>query len=253
MRRLQMLALLGLASACTAIPDVVAPAHLGRVASEPASYVALGDSLATGAGSQRGYAERYAALVDGQTDTPLHVVNLARDGWTSADLLAALRDDRRFGEALADADLVTVNIGGNDLLAAQGQVLAGACGDEACLQKTVDTFKENWDAILAEVDALVAADARLVTMDIYNPFVAALRAYGLLDRLQPFLDAVNDHIRASAAAHGMAVAPVHSTFNGEDGMGDPVPEGLIAPDHVHPSDEGHAAIADVLVQTSRGL
>lgn len=246
-----MLALLGLASACTAMPEVVAPPHV-EVASEPASYVALGDSLATGAGAERGYAERYAERLDADTDATLRFRNLAQDGATSGELLAGLRDDPRFADALADADLVSVNIGGNDLLGAQQQIAMDQCVDDACLYEVVATFAENWDAIVSELDALMPADTELVTMDLYNPFVAEMRALGVLERLTPFLDRVNAHIRHSAARHGMAVVPVHDAFNGSDGMGDPVGGGLIAPDRVHPSDAGHAAIAELLAKAAPG-
>lgn len=246
MRRLQVLTLLGLATACTAMPDVVAPVQ-PQVASEPASYVAIGDSLATGAGAERGYAERYAELLDANTEATLRFENLARDGASSADLLAALRGAPGLAEALSGADVVTINIGGNDLLGAQQLIAMGQCVDDACLHEVVDTFAENWDVIIAELDALVPADAELVTMDLYNPFVAEMRALGVLERLTPFLHKVNAHIRHSAAQHGMTVVPVHDAFNGDDGMGDPVVGGLIAPDRVHPSDAGHAAIAELIL------
>jgi len=249
-RRLQVLALLGLATACTAMPDVVAPVQ-DQVASEPTSYVAIGDSLATGAGAERGYAERYAEQLDADTEATLHFANLARDGATSADLLAGLRDDPRFAAALSGADVVTINIGGNDLLGAQQQIAMGQCVDDACLHEVVDTLAQNWDAIIAELDTLVPADTALVTMDLYNPFVADMRALGVLERLTPFLDTVNAHIRHSAEQNGMTVVPVHETFNGGDGMGDPAVQGLIAPDRVHPSDAGHAAIAELLADVMR--
>lgn len=248
MRHVLGLVVLLLVAACTPAQEATPPADVRAV---PTRYVALGDSLATGAGAERGYAERFAEELEEEADEPVRFTNLARNGWTSADLLAAVRDDAGFADALDGAEIVTVNVGGNDLLAAQAQVLAGRCDGDACLRAAVESFAQNWDAILAALDGRVPEDAQIVALDVYNPFVAGLRALGVLERLQPFLDEVNEHIRASSKKRGLDVVSVHTAFNGGGGARDPVTDGLIASDRLHPSDEGHALIADLLVGESR--
>lgn len=238
------------AAACTAVPGASDTDEGGPGPPEPVHYVALGDSLATGAGAQRGYAERYAERLDRHVDAPVAFDNLARGGWTSADLLDAVRGDPAFVDGLRGADVVTLDIGGNDLLDAQRQALDGTCGGDACLHATVDEFRSNWDAIVMEVQEAAGGDPELLAVDLYNPFVSDLQMRGLLDRLQPFLDAVNDHIAVSADTHDIGVAPVHAAFNGEDGREDPVARGLISDDGLHPSDDGHALIADLLAEQS---
>lgn len=250
MRALTVMVMVCLAAAaCATLPDEAAT---GGEPPPPVRYVALGDSLATGAGARQGYAERFAQLLDTSLDEPLVFDNLARDGWTSADLLDAVREDAAFVRALGAADVVTLDIGGNDLLRAQRQVLDGTCGGDACLHATVDEFRANWDAVVAEVREVTGDDVRLLTMDLYNPFVAGLESLGLLDRLEPFLDAVNHHIAASAGAQDLSVVPVRAAFNGEGGREDPVVRGLIAADGVHPSDDGHALVAELLAEESLG-
>jgi lysophospholipase L1-like esterase len=247
---LPVLVVLATVAACAPVREAVAPP--AEDPPRPSRYVAVGDSLATGAGAQRGYAERYADHLRADGGGSVRFTNFARDGWTSADLLAALEGDPRFADALTRADVVTIDIGGNDLLRAQAQFLAGECSGEDCLHDAVDAFQTNWDAIVVAVDRLVAEDTVLITMDLYNPFVAPLRAFGLYERLQPFLDRVNEHIRRSAAEHGMTVAPVHAAFNGPEGLADPVVQGLIAEDRLHPSDAGHAVIAELLAEHAGG-
>ena len=54
----------------------------------------------------------------------------------------------------------------------------------------------------------------------------------------------NQMICGAAQANGFACPDVSSAFNGEDGT-QPSSD-LLAADHVHPSDRGHAVIARVL-------
>jgi lysophospholipase L1-like esterase len=49
--------------------------------------------------------------------------NLGKSGWTSQQLLHALRNDTAFFKAIQTADIITCSIGGNDLIQA-GRVYA---------------------------------------------------------------------------------------------------------------------------------
>jgi lysophospholipase L1-like esterase len=63
--------------------------------------------------------------------------------------------------------------------------------------------------------------------------------------LVDYNDAWNAMICETAQANGFPCAAISTAFNGEDGgtaSGD-----LLAPDYIHPSDKGHALIADVLL------
>lgn len=125
-------------------------------------YVALGDSLAAGVGSLTlyGYVPRLAAALLRLLRRPVRTSNLARFGLTSEQLLTLLRTDRRMRRAVARARLITLNIGGNDLLACRYQ--------EDCLQEAVPRFTTNWEAILAEIRSLNPTTP-LLTMTLYNP------------------------------------------------------------------------------------
>jgi lysophospholipase L1-like esterase len=214
------------------------------------SYVALGDSLAFGALAQQGYVPRYAD--DARTDTGAHVtlVNLAVPGWHTGDLLNALNSDPALQAAVRNAQVVTWDIGGNDLANAHNHFAEGSCGgvdNQDCLRAAVTTMTTNWDAIMAKIVALTNPQHTIVrTMDIYNPFVGPDTATGVFDMMESKLDQVNAHIHASAAANGIPVAEVHHAFNGADGRTDPATLGLLAVDGFHPNDNGHKIIADQL-------
>src|ERR687898_2977541 len=94
-------------------------ASQGTTLAAPASwdYVALGDSLATGFGAFKGYVPRYEAYVETDTGVAVTRTNLAQNKWTSSQLLSALSSDPTFRRAIREAEIVTWNIGGNDLTA----------------------------------------------------------------------------------------------------------------------------------------
>ena len=96
------------------------PASALAAGGEQKSYVALGDSITTGYGleeNETGFAKQVADS-NGYTLT-----NLAQDGATSSMLLTSLSDSK-VSSAIASADLITITIGGNDLMDALYAYLA---------------------------------------------------------------------------------------------------------------------------------
>jgi lysophospholipase L1-like esterase len=218
----------------------------GEPPTETWQYVALGNSLAVGVLAERGYVPRYQQHIQADTGRTVVLTNLGVNGWQSADLLAALRGDARFRNAIRQAQVVTWEIGGNDLRAVRLDFIRGTCGGadgEDCLRRAVAQFKTNWDAIVAEILALRGGNpAILRTMDIYNPFVALDRLGGRFAVLNPYLREVNAYIAVSAQRNNIPCARVHQAFNGE-GDEDPVIKGLVSSDGLHPNDRGHEVIA----------
>ena len=128
-------------------------------------YVALGDSLAAGVGARRGYVDRYAEYLRDDTGARVKVVNLGVSGQTSPQLLRALRNDPSIRRALRGAEVVTYNIGINDLGQARGSYETGTCGGaqgERCLRIAVKEFEANWDAITKEILDLRSPDETII-------------------------------------------------------------------------------------------
>ena len=237
-------------------------ASQGTTLAAPTSweYVALGDSLATGYGAFiKGYVPRYEAYVETDTGVAVTRTNLARNGWTSSQLLAALSSDPTFRSATREAEIVTWNIGGNDLRAARSSYKKGTCGgvdNQDCLRASVATFKTNWTAITAEVLELRSTSDTIVrTMDIYNPYVRTdivtdtWRKDGGMNDFQVFkkyLDKANRHIATTSYTAGIPYAPVYLAFNGTLGDEDPRSKGYLSLDGLHPNNTGHMIIASEL-------
>jgi lysophospholipase L1-like esterase len=198
---------------------------------ETLDYVALGDSLAAGEGAGRGYVQRYAEHLRRDSGARVRVTNFGVNGQTAPELLGTLRDDPGVREALRGAEVVTFNIGINDLGEAGRSYREGTCGgpdDEGCLRSAVGALERDWDAVTAEILRLSPPDGAVVrTAGLgYTPDAEG--------RFEPYLDEVNRHIAASAEDSGVPHVEVH--------LG---PE-EISRDGVHPNGEGYAEISDRL-------
>jgi lysophospholipase L1-like esterase len=200
-------------------------------------YVALGDSLAVGVGAKRGYVTRYAAYIAADTGAQVDLVNLGQNGQTSSQLLHAIRNDLTMRQALGTAEVITFNIGINDLGHAGEAYENGTCGgsdNQKCLRAAVETFKENWDAIIAELISLRSTENAVIrTAGIgYTPRVDKI--------FEPYVDEVNRHIATTAANHDI---PYAQPRLGEEHM---------SSDGVHPNDQGYEVMADQLRELGYG-
>lgn len=193
-------------------------------------YVALGDSISIddyAGGPGRGGASLLFANRDDdfpewrgrdlRTARPGTTFSLlATDGATTRTLLAGQLP--RLAALRARPALVTVTIGGNDLL--------GAYGDTAAARAVVAGVRDALARALAEVAGTLAPDGRIVVGTVYDPSDGTGDAARL--GLPPWPDAValieelNDGLRAVAAAHGAAVAEIGEHFRGHGLLaGDP--------------------------------
>lgn len=213
------------------------------------SYVALGDSLAAGTGaSYEGYVDRYAGYLESDTGTQVSVVNLGQNGLTSPELLFALRSDSSWRQAIGAAEIVTINIGINDLGHAAQAYDNRTCGgtdNQDCLRAAVQTVKGNWNAIIAELLSLRSTSDTIIRVAGlgYTPYLDTGEAPdsrsgdgGLEDSqvFKSYLDEVNGHIATTASDNDIPLAEVH------------LDKGYISQDGVHPNDEGYEVIAERL-------
>lgn len=223
------------------------------------TYTALGDSLAFGlfAPVGSGYVPLYRNHLRDDTGAKVKLYNLSVPGWTSDDLLAALKGNLLFRALVSRSQVVTWDIGGNDLRALRDRYKARLCGgadNQDCFRQGVARIEANWDAIVAEILSLRGGSQTVMrTMDIYNPYLKVDQAAdtwagdgGLNDFqvFKPYLEEVNRHI--ASTGRGVRFAPVYAAFNGPQGEVDPGDQGLIFFDGLHPNGRGHQVIADLL-------
>lgn len=216
--------------ATTDAPEREAEAEATSPVAPTWDYVALGDSLAAGVGARRGYVDMYADHLRQDTGVRVELTNLGVSGQTSPQLLRALRNDSSMRRAIRGAEVVTYNIGINDLGQAWGSYDAGTCGGaqgERCLRAAVGELDENWNAITDEILSLSSDETIIRTVGIgYTPQAGRV--------IEPYLKQVNHNIATSSDESGIPYAEVSL---GEKGL---------SPDGLHPDESGYEAIADRL-------
>ena len=236
----------GLAAAFSLL--LAAPGCGGGSDPEPETrYVALGDSIAFGVGatSRDGYVSLFRDSL-GQVVGRVRLDNQAVPGIQSDDLLVQLRDDLPNGvrSAVGNAQVLTVSIGGNNLLACANDDNTSV--DVPCMGSGAARFQSEWPQILAEIRTQIGSQARLYVMTVYNPFMASDPGFGVAD---PFIRQVNAVIGDAQlqATYDYKVVDVYTDFLGT------LPDGtektcawtrFCEPERdVHPNDAGHAEIA----------
>ncbi len=227
------------------------------------NYTAIGDSLAfgTGAGTPAsgGYVPRLRNKIATATGQSVTLDNRGNFGIFSSQLLTSVQTDAAMRASLQSADIITFNIGGNDLGLGRLNYRNNACGGadgQDCLRATATSLKANWDATVAELRTL-NPDADIRTIDIYYPAVNfdstqdSFPGDGLNDFqvLNSYLADFNAHVAVTSASNDIKRGHVHEAFNGSGGTNDPIAGGLIAADFTHPNDTGYELIAVKLFET----
>jgi GDSL-like Lipase/Acylhydrolase family len=221
--------------------------------------VALGDSETNGTGdpSGLGWVGRYVRLLHAKTARQVDVTNLAREGMTSADLRTALKNDQPMQNAVENADIVLLGVGGADLNAGDDNFAAGQCRAEQCYAPVLKSFAGNLDAILASVRELRRSHETAIR-SITQPNVLTGAEDVIPSFLKPIATRVgvyqattaNRAICRATAKYGGRCIDVLRAINGPTGTGNGYKSGLL--NHAqccYPNARGQQLIAALLVKT----
>jgi lysophospholipase L1-like esterase len=259
------------------------------------SLVALGDSITSGYGlfNQRPNPV-HGRLLDGLItsrdaypqaigdELGLRVNNLAVSGWTSNDLLMALLYNGRYRAAVSNADVILLNIGGNDVLGYLIEVdFENIDADELLEQIGVrlQFFYQNLGWILQQI-RLLNPTAPILHYGFYNPLYGGhaisyalepgdfWQLYGLLNQMiplinfsvlnvpLPFVDGAGNQIPNPFGDSGYAnffgnlrYVDVFMAFELYGLTGD---KADLFSDEVHPSATGHGLLTDISIETLLG-
>ena len=230
-------------------------------AQEAPVYLALGDSLAVGVGASNPSTLGYVARAYGSLRTSerygqsgLEVINLSVAGATSSDLVAAggqldLAIDEiasRSGNGTAgdEVEIISVDIGGNDLLSlvAPGSPCLESASVEPCraaFGDVLSAIQNNLADALARL-RVTAPEAIIVVVDLYNPYSGTGDLREAIAELG--VGQANGVISAVTADPNLRLRTVAigQLFSGRGGQ-------WVAPDGIHPNDNGHAVIAEAVL------
>lgn len=213
---------------------LIVPAQAG--VDKGAKLVVLGDSIAAGVGASD-EAHSYAQLLADQFGFQLS--NFAVGGHASDDLLRILAEDEAAKQAIREADVINVSIGGNDLLAANVITLVLRMiflKDASAADPYIEEFRGKFAQIIAQLKELNGG-AMLIVQSLYNcmdgiPLVGEAYEMAVAKLNQVYKDYLAEHPGA------FIFADVYSAYKGR--------EGFVFRDRLHPSDAGHEEIARVL-------
>ena len=165
--------------------------------------------------------------------------NLAKSGFDSRDLLQQLRQDPTTQQAVKKADIITISIGGGNLIDCVNTPTIG------CLTLGVVRFFMDWPRILNEIRNSIESQAQILVMTAYNPLRGDDPRFGFVDF---FIQLINHVIKNSIfrSIFNYKVADVYTDFQGQ------FPDGtwkvcewthFCENQDVHPTDSGHQEIA----------
>lgn len=206
-------------------------------------YVALGDSISYGYSStrhSRSFPQRIArSLSQAQK---VNVYLQAKPGWTSRQLLKSL--DAVQPCIWDEAKLVTLMVGGNDLLRASPWALNGNHG---YVVRVADRYHQNLCEI---VERAKRPQSKFIISTLYNPFPNSLVA-------EEYTALVNNAVRRVAKKYGLILVELDKAMSGKEArLVDGYKRGTIKDfrlrgNPIHPNDAGHAVIASKFVSAYR--
>lgn len=199
-------------------------------------YLALGDSLSVGfqptadrpkgAETDRGYADDLEHA-EAASHPGLHLVKLGCPGETTTTMmnggLCHYQDGSQLAQAVAflaghrsSTDFVTVDIGANDL----DGCAPGGTVDAACLSRGFENLNTKLDAILARLRQAGRPGLPILTMNLYDPFLAGYLlgdpGKALATASLPLLRQANTTIAQVAARYRIPTADVAASFDSYD-------------------------------------
>ena len=215
-------------------------------------YVALGDSLAANVGvdqARDGYVSRFHRQIVASDGSTLGLRNFGRSGETSGTLIngGQLQEALDFMNTFP-VEVVTLDIGANDLLGHLGSAeCAASAQDAACAQRidaSLVTYRANLDRVLGDLtDA--APTATVVFLLTYNPFSFGFNVVGLEQDTDAIITRLNDVAVEVATTHGVLVADGFTPMQGTAGATTHMAE---APPDIHPRAIGYDILTGALVE-----
>ncbi|WP_106766130.1 GDSL-type esterase/lipase family protein [Paenibacillus faecalis] len=198
-------------------------------------YTAVGDSLTFGIGAMpgSGFVPLYKRMAEKQLQQTVSYHNLGINGLTSEALYERVRRDSLFRSCIREANIITISIGGNDLIRAVRS--SGGRPDRGKLDQAIIRCEQNMSGSLGVI--------RQLKMDSRRPYM--IRAVGLYNPYPSWREADEYVIRFNRFLIGLdfggyfRTADVYSRFKGRE-------QEMLSIDGVHPSTKGHRVIAEQL-------
>jgi lysophospholipase L1-like esterase len=209
-----------------------------NIKKEPLDYVALGDSLAAGRTPYGEHKEGYVNFLANrfeQSQYDIELDNYGVSGYRTTHILNELLNPanpkyKSLRESIQNAELVTIDIGANDLLAELPKIQA----NPALAPTVLKGIGVNLFLILSEIDK-INPDTKVYVMGYFNPFPHLPEEQQAA--LLPLLDAFNQTIETVAMQTGDIYVPTAKVIEKHE------KEYLPNPADIHLDLEGYQVVA----------
>ena len=223
-------------------------------------YVAIGDNISMEENND--YDVSYISLIKDflyAVNDNLNYSNLSMEGITSSELLNIIDKNK---EKIKDADLITVSIGGNNILNA---ILRNLNIDESILRNCdeekfdsiiseylnsdeikneilneVNKFSKDFPNIIKKIKKL-APEAELYVNTLYNPINKKCNIY---DFFNEQINSINDLIVKNNSNYDYKIIDCYHILNSKEVLNFKVEDGLA---RIYPNKVGHAMMATQVV------
>lgn len=200
------------------------------------NYTALGDSITAGVGAyvRSNFTKHYAKMLQIHTRSPVHRKVNAKRGATSGELHHMLQSPS-YQKNILSAHLITITIGGNDLL--QANRAFEKTRDPAILEKAVNQYEQHMRMIVETIERLKGAPQTpylIQLIGLYNPFPEIpYSAYWIQQFNQTLHSMSSQHIQY------VDLQSIYGNY-GKD---------VLFMNHIHPNARGHYLIAQQLMDS----
>ena len=223
-------------------------------------YVALGDEISIESDDE--YDVEYVSLIKDflyALNDNLDYSNLSKEGITSSELLSIIDDNK---DKIRDSDLITISIGGNNILNA---ILGNLNIDETILQncdeekfdsiiseylnseeiKTeilneVNKFSKDFPNIIKKIKKL-APEAEIYVNTVYNPINKKCNIYDFFDEQ---INLINDLIVKNNSNYDYKILDCYHILNNDEVLNFKIENGVA---RISPNKVGHAMMATQVI------
>lgn len=200
-------------------------------------YLALGDSLTKGVGDEenkKGFTLRLEEKIEKFNDTDVFVDNRGKSGRRS-DQLLKLIENGHYDEELENADLITITIGGNDIMKIVKANLTEL--EKQPFDEGRKAFEERLTKIVSEIRTR-NKQVPIILIGIYNPFTTLSNEVPEFDNI---VDEWNETIEQIANSTQKACfVKVNDLFDSNSNM-------IYHSDFFHPNSYGYTMITERIV------
>lgn len=147
------------------------------------NHLAIGDSIirGVGAGHNENLVYQFSERLEKQIHKKVYFQNEGINGITSSEL-KQLVEEGKYNPELKKADIITINVGGNDILQIAKK------HDYQNIFQTIDKVQTTFSKNLSDITATIKKinpKATIIFMELYNPLPSDHPFYSLADKLLP--------------------------------------------------------------------